>query len=204
MDITNNVSNSNIELVGGAKTTTTESSDYDIDTSDTSNAVNSISDSNINDLLNGEDLNLKIKNFDINELNKLSSFNKLNNNQKTLIINRIFEKLPKNIKINKSKDQNDSYFWCKSCGYNEIIPDGMFLFSRGNEKLDNLNYHRINEYTKYNVLPTTKNYNCINPECKTHKNFNIKSAVFFRENLSYNTKYICEICNTNWNTYIEA
>jgi hypothetical protein len=205
MDITNNVSYGNTENIsGGAINDIISSDDIDLESSETSSSgITSLTDNNIYDILNGSDFSIKIKNFNIDDLNKLSSFNKLNNNQKTLIINRILENIPKNLKINKVDNHKDSYFYCKSCGYNEIIPDKMFIFSRGDEKKDNLNYFRIKEYTKDPILPYTKNYNCINIECETHKDFNKKLAVFFRENLSYNTKYICTICDTNWNTFVE-
>ena len=198
MDITNNVSSGNTENITGGANNDIISSDIDIESSETSSSgINSLTDNNINEIINGSEFSIRIKNFNIDDLNKL------NNNQKTLIINRILEKILKNLKINKVDNHKDSYFYCKSCGYNEIIPDKMFIFSRGDEKKDNLNYFRINEYTKDPILPYTKNYNCINKECETHKDFNKKLAVFFRENLSYNTKYICTICNTNWNTFVE-
>ena len=88
MDITNNVSYGNTENIsGGAINDIISSDDIDLESSETSSSgITSLTDNNIYDILNGSDFSIKIKNFNIDDLNKLSSFNKLNNNQKTLII----------------------------------------------------------------------------------------------------------------------
>lgn len=209
MDITNNISNTtelieqqggyNIEELDGVQV---ESSEYDVSMSE-SVGGSSINEDNISSILDGSDIDVKLsKNFDINELNKNSSFNKLTNEQKTLVINRILEKNPKP-RTNKQThiSMKESYFYCKSCGYYKKIPNKKFIFSRGNENKNeeyNLNFTRlINDPT----LPTSKNYNCINPNCTTHKNPNLKSAIFYRHIGSYNIRYICKVCNKFWDTY---
>lgn len=207
MDITNNISNTkeliqqdggkNINEAEDLDNTQIESSDYDI------SSIANITDDNISGILDGSDTDVTMsKNFNINELNKNSSFNKLSNEQKTLVINRILEKNPK--QKNSKQTHNltkESYFYCKSCGYYEKIPNKKFLFSRGNENKNeehNLNFiSLINDPT----LPTTKNYNCINPNCSTHTNPKIKKAVFYRHLDSYNIRYICKVCNKFWNTF---
>jgi hypothetical protein len=59
----------------------------------------------------------------------LTVFNKLSNEQKTLVINRILEKTPHKQKQQKSNEhtRKKSYFYCKSCGYNEKIPNKKFI-----------------------------------------------------------------------------
>ena len=209
MDITNNVSSINEKKQEGGSEENSdeeiESSDYDVNMSEFSN--NNFTDIDINKILDGNENTLDLKNFNINDLNKNPSFNKLSNNQKTLIINRIIDKLPKSSKIIKATENSgitkESYFYCKTCGYFEKIPDKMFIFSRGIEKKDDMfNYNFLN-YLNDNTLPNSKNYNCINDKCETHKNPNIKLAVFFRNHNSYNTKYMCTVCNFFWNTFIE-
>ena len=161
-----------------------------------------ISDGNINNILDGSDTDIS-KNFNINDLNKNSVFNKLSNEQKTLVINRILEKTPHKQKQQKSNEhtRKKSYFYCKSCGYNEKIPNKKFIFSRGNEnKNEIVNYNFMN-YVNDNTLPRTKNYNCINQNCSTHINPEIKMAVFYRHKGSYNIRYICKICDKYWNIY---
>jgi hypothetical protein len=180
-----------------------ESSDYDISITESIGGA-SISDSNVNDILNGSDIDINIKNFNINDLNKNTAFNKLSNNQKTLVINRILEKVPKNKnKQTENISSRDSYFYCKSCGYNEIIPSKQFIFSRGDEKNDDFYNYRFRNYIHDNTLPRSKKYNCINEKCATHQNPSLKLAVFYRLKSSYNVRYICTVCNNFWNTFVE-
>lgn len=211
MDITNNISNvsEQIKLEGGNNIENLEgmqieSSDYDVSISD-SVGGSTISEDNINNILDGSDTEVSLsKKFDINDLNKNATFNKLSNEQKTLVINRILEKNPKqkSTKPNtQSQNLKESYFYCKSCGYNEKIPNKKFIFSRGDENKNELyNYNFIN-FVNDCTLPRTKKYNCINSNCPTHANPESKMAVFFRHKNSYNIRYICKICNKFWDTY---
>ena len=194
MDITNNISSIDTDknLVGGNNHNNLndiqiESSDYNVTMSESIGGGN-ISDSNVSDILNGSDTDLDVKNFNINDLNKNTTFNKLSNNQKTLVINRILEKIPKNkTKQADNITNRDSYFYCKSCGYNEIIPPRQFIFSRGDEKNDDFYNYRFRNYIHDNTLPKSKKYNCINDNCPTHDNPSLKLAVFYRQKNSYNT-----------------
>jgi hypothetical protein len=180
-----------------------ESSDYDV-SFDESTGGSSISESNINEILGGNDVNIDMKNFNINELNKNTTFNKLSSNQKTLVINRILEKIPKQKNTKQTSNiQKESYFYCKSCGYNKKIPNKQFIFSRGDEKKDDFYNYRFIDYINDNTLPKTKNYNCINEKCTTHKNPSIKLAVFYRQKDSYNVRYVCSVCKSYWNTFVE-
>ncbi len=209
MDITNNISviDGEKSLHGGQNDINLnnihiESSDYDVSISESIGGA--ISDSNVNDILNGSDTDLDIKNFNLNDLSKNPTFNKLSSNQKTLVINRILEKIPKNKP--KQTDNNigkDSYFYCKSCGYNEKIPPKQFIFSRGDEKNDDFYNYRFINYVNDNTLPRSKKYNCINEKCATHQNPSLKLAVFYRQKGSYNIRYICTVCNNYWNTFVE-
>lgn len=222
MDITNNISsiNEQIEMEGGNSVNNTinmdklngiqiESSDYDVSISESGVSISggneNLSDDNINSILDGSDTEISMgKNFDISELNKNTTFNKLSNEQKTLVINRILEKNPKH-KSSKSTTltTKESYFYCKSCGYHVKIPDRKFIFSRGNENKNKITNNFIN-YTHDNTLPKTKKYNCINSNCPTHKNPSIKLAVFYRHLGTYNIRYICKVCNKFWDNYIET
>lgn len=210
MDITNNISATETEIAqnGGYiyENNLGESSDYDVSATEMSGGGEEfISDTNVNDILIGNDIGFDIKNFNINELNKNPAFNKLTNNQKTLVINRILEKMPKgkNQKKTDVSSGKESYFYCKSCGYNEKIPAKHFIFSRGNERNDDFYNYRFIDYVHDKTLPRSKNYNCINEKCSTHKNPSLKMAVFYRQKNSYNVRYICTICNSYWNTFVE-
>jgi hypothetical protein len=207
MDITNNISSVELDknLIGGNNNLNQmDSSDYDVSQSDMVGGGPHLSDTNVNDILNGSDVDFDMKKFDINNLNKNTTFNKLSNNQKTLVINRILEKVPKN--KNKQLDNvinKDSYYYCKSCGHTEIIPPKQFIFSRGDEKNDDFYNYRFRNYIHDNTLPRTKKYNCINDNCATHENPSLKLAVFYRQKKSYNIRYICTVCNNFWNTFVE-
>lgn len=211
MDITNNVSISNLNLQTGGENNDDISSNFDISsdkniTQSKKKKVTPITlmDEDIIAILNGEDIAIELDNFDFNEINKISYFNKLTNNQKTLVINRLYEKVPKNQKNIKSNDTSiikESYFYCKNCGYNEKIPEKMFIFSRSYEKKNNNIYdNKIINYKHDNTIPYSKKYTCINQDCPTHKNPIIKSAVFYRLNNTYIIRYICTICDYYWNT----
>jgi hypothetical protein len=209
MDITNNISSidGDKNLIGGdydnLNDIQIESSDYDVSMSESIGGGN-ISDTNVSEILNGTDTDFNIKNFNVNDLNKNATFNKLSSNQKTLVINRILEKIPKNkTKQSDNIAGKDSYYYCKSCGYNEIIPPGQFIFSRGDEKNDDFYNYRFRNYIHDNTLPRSKKYNCINDKCPTHENPSLKLAVFYRQKKSYNVRYICTICNNFWNTFVE-
>ena len=212
MDITNNVSIPNLNpidntlnLVGGAKNEDI-SSDYDVSSDITSKKkkVAIITDDDIVNVLSGKDLPFELDNFNMNDLSKNPYFNKLNSNQKTLVINRLYEKIPKNQKIPKNNDAftgKDSYFYCKNCGYNEKIPEKMFIFSRSGENSNNDSYNtKFVNYKYDNTLPFTKKYNCINKDCKTHKEPSLKKAVFYRVGGTYAVRYICSVCDYYWNT----
>jgi len=232
MDITNNVSvpnptmtlNSNQNgligglnggLIGGLEPglTGTEdaSSDYDVSSevpTSRKKKTTTLTEPDIISILDGQDLPFELDNFNINDINKIPYFNKLNSNQKTLVINRLYEKVPKNQKIKLSTETTgiikDSYFYCKNCGYNEKIPDKMFIFSRSNETNNNDNTStKFINYKYDNTLPFSKKYNCVNKDCSTHKNPGTKYAVFYRLNNTYTIRYICTVCDSFWSTFVE-
>lgn len=230
MDITNNISSTleEIQSAGGilleTDSTTLESSDYDVSISESIDGNKSIgggkdreesgvSIDDVSNILDGSDTNISVsKKFNINDLNKNSKFIKLSNEQKTLVINRILENNPKQkqtkttttISTLTSTSNKKSHFYCKSCGYNEKIPNQKFIFSRGNEnknEIINSNFlNLVNDCT----LPRTKNYNCVNQSCSTHSNPQLKMAVFYRHANSYNIRYICQVCSKFWDIYNET
>lgn len=164
-----------------------------------------ISDETIISVLNGSNTELNLKNFNVSDLNKNPTFNKLSTQQKTLIINRILDKISKgkSFKQSTSSIKKESYFYCKSCGYYEKIPPRQFIFSRGDEKKDDMYNQSFINYKHDNTLPYSRNYNCINDKCITHKKPELKMAVFYRQKESYNVRYICTLCDSYWNTFVE-
>jgi hypothetical protein len=199
MDITNNTS-SFTTYTGGNIDSDISLSESDI----ISKKKSDITETELTTILDKINIDIGKNKFNISELNKNPTFNKLNNNQKTILINKILDNEPKSNKKIDTSLIKECYLFCKNCGYSEKIPPKMFIFSRGDHNSeDNTNYNFLN-YVNDNTLPFTKNYNCINDKCLTHTQIDIKKAVFYRFNNTYNIKYICTICNNHWNTFNES
>lgn len=202
MDITDNViaknhMNINDILISSGGYKDESSSDYDISSSDKNLKF---TDKTIIDILNDDNINIDFTGFKIDDLNKYPSFNKLNETQKTLIINKINDRK----KTSFDTDfviSSKAYFECKNCKYNEIIPNGTFIFgnSNNNNSQDNFTDNFLN-YKFDNTFPFVIKYNCINKSCETHKNPHLKKALIYRLNKSYVIRYVCTICNHYWNS----
>lgn len=207
MDITNNIETNNKQSGGNDNNlnnlNNTSSSDYDITET---NSESNQNDKTAIEILEQIDIEI-LKSNNIDELIKNPVFNKLSNNDKSIVINKMKEYSKSELgQISKSGDSvvsKECYFYCKTCGYYEIIPDRTFIFSRGDEKNDDIyNFNFVN-YKNDPTLPNTKKYNCINDNCGTHKEPKLKNAVFYRQKGSYTTRYICTVCDTFWNTFIK-
>jgi hypothetical protein len=221
MDITNNLNNP--ILSGGATDNfNLDHSDSDINSSNSSNSSNfdvsfsdslnnvlfggskNISEDDINNVLLGNNIIHSINNFTIDDLNKFKLFNNLDSDLKVKVFNKLLEFTNKKtshiVHDNDNVAVKNSYFYCKACGYFEIIPPKTLLFSRYIHKKNTIN-NNFNILKFDHTLPSTKKYVCINPSCITHSQPSSKSAVFFRIPNSYNTKYICTVCDFNWLTY---
>lgn len=208
MDITNNVTNVEKPRQGDSldqdnPEISASSSDFDVSESASVSASGSAKATESKLLKEFGDAST----LNIDELIKNPAFNKLTNEEKSIVINKMNEQSKNGLgKISKSLDSvvsKECYFYCKTCGYYEIIPDRMFIFSRGDEKKDDIyNFNFINNKNDP-TLPNTKKYTCINDKCGTHKEPKIKNAVFYRQKGSYTTRYICTVCDSFWNTFIE-
>lgn len=108
-----------------------------------------------------------------------------------------------------TKEKNDinsdntivAYHACTTCNYHEPIKNNTLILSKNKDQDTNLyiDFGLFKDYKYSNILPRTKNYLCNNNKCETHKNINIKEAVFFRTNSeSMNTFLMCVICDTVW------
>ena len=143
-------------------------------------------------ILNGEKYDLSLlDNITIEQIHENEKFKSLDKNKKTLIINNFITQTK-----NKSDDlKNKFYFYCNNCGYNTEIKNKTCIYQ---DKID-IKPNNIINYKYDPTLPSTKKYVCINKNCETHSNFQIKKATFFKLNSnSYETTYLCNICNTTW------
>jgi len=144
----------------------------------------------------------KFSEEDINELNNVPSFKKVNNKQKDYIYNYINEKINKKTAAEKTAPIKNMYFVCKNCGNSENVKEGTMILSKNiSGNTNNLPNENINvkEYLQMNILPRTRQYNCPNEKCESHKLSDKKSAIFFRQQNTYKVRYICETCETSWN-----
>lgn len=186
-----------------------------IEETDEDSEIATLQEEDIEHILENNMHNVKLtsKNFNIKDIYKNPYFKKLDDNKKTLVINRIDDKISKiktksksTSKANTQQKPNEqvfkknSHFYCKTCGRSSIIPKKTLIFSRGYKG----NFSKKNEVNlqSVSVYPSTKNYKCINKDCKTHKEPSIKNAVFMRIPGEYIIKYTCNICDFTWDTFI--
>jgi len=96
-------------------------------------------------------------------------------------------------------EHNLAYFKCNNCGYHEKIKPKTLIFSRiNNDKIQDIVVEDYSYMIYDHTLPRTKEYQCSNSKCETHKKPALKEAVFFRASKSYQLIYICTVCQTTW------
>lgn len=129
---------------------------------------------------------------------------KANFKKSELMKNKKYQKLSQ---INKNKLNilfsslvSDAELKCDNCGYIDTIKKTIKLFEYNVTDKENL--IKTKEDNKVlcmdPTLPRTKNYVCGNKDCDTHKNAELKEAIFMRIPKSYNLKYICCNCYYSW------
>lgn len=138
--------------------------------------------------------NLGIKN---NQDNISETPNTVSSSSQESINNKI-KNVPK-----LSTISNKAYFKCSNCGYVQEMEPGTLILSRAPEKATA--EFIITDKNKYKdmihdmTLPHTRNYMCPNQDCKSHKNHNLREAVWFKPNkYSFNIVYVCKACQTVW------
>jgi hypothetical protein len=186
MNITANVSNTETSDITKTEISTTTPN---------SKKYYNITKEDLDNILENNDIEYEVIEENYNDVLEDEYFLSLTDNQRTKIINRLLEKLNKKIKNSKKLVSSKIYyFYCDNCGFNKEIPPKTLIYSNTTTEIDN---NFINN--KYDdTLPKTKNYNCVNDKCKTHKDPSIKEATFYRINNTYNIRYICHICDTYW------
>lgn len=90
---------------------------------------------------------------------------------------------------------------CKNCGYKKQIGETIKLYEFNvNDKITTTRTIEDNKLLVLDpTLPRTRDYNCKNINCITHKNSKDKEAVFLRIPKTYNLTYICAKCYYSWN-----
>lgn len=102
--------------------------------------------------------------------------------------------------VKTEKKSEGYYFKCTNCGYIIPIQDDTLILRRTNEE-----HTEDTVATKYSdmihdvTLPHTRNYICPNKSCKSHTEYNLRDAVWFKpDRNSYMIKYVCTTCKTVW------
>lgn len=96
-----------------------------------------------------------------------------------------------------------AYFKCSNCGYTQEIEQGTLILSKAPENKKNSDYISDQSTYKYMInddtLPHTRNYICPNKECKSHNDYSLRDAVWFKPyRNSYTIVTICKACQTTW------
>lgn len=140
-------------------------------------------------LEDNEDLSKYKAEFSKEEMGKNKKYQKLKEEDK-IKMNQLFEEIV----------SSGAEFKCNNCNFSKQINETTLLYQINLEdnlvKIKSLEENEL--ISKDPLLPHTHDYTCKNPSCITHKNSNIKDAVFIREKLSYKLNYICTVCNYNW------
>ncbi len=91
-------------------------------------------------------------------------------------------------------------FSCGNCGFVREIKKSIRLYQldkfSNNEVLQTLEDNKI--LFSDPALPRTRDYNCKNVNCITHKDKSKKEAVYYRDPKSYQLNYICGVCYFSW------
>jgi len=152
---------------------------------------------------------IKINNID--NLFKLLSDNTDLSNYKPLftkddiIKNKKYKKISdvdKN-KINQLYDNiisSGAEFKCPYCNYSKDITKTTLLYQITLDDnpiiIKSLEENKL--ITMDPLLPHTHDYTCKNINCDTHKNINLKNAVFYKDKNNYKVNYICCNCYYGW------
>lgn len=138
----------------------------------------------------GKDMSNYISKFTQEELEQDKSYKKLSDEMKD------------NMKqlFNTISSTGGIEFKCNNCNYRKKIKETIRLYQMNVDS--SYSIHRSQDDNKLLALnpiyPRTRDYTCKNINCITHKDENIKEAVFYREKDSYQTNYICNVCFSGW------
>lgn len=126
-------------------------------------------------------------------------YKQLSKDKKELVYNTVQDKLPDEQKLimkQSTISNNIAFFICKNCGNFEKIKPGSEIFSKESSAASTASFS--SDYSYHNFLVRTRRYNCHNAKCDTHDNPGKKEAVIHRLKNSYQLRYVCTVCNTDW------
>jgi hypothetical protein len=139
----------------------------------------------------------KLSKIDFIHLQKQSYYKKKSDGDKKKIkteINRLLNG------SEKSMDAMIAYNYCDKCSYEEEIKDKQLIISRANASDIGKNIYFIKKLKNQffsDILPFTREYNCPNSKCKSHRGID-HEAKFFREQGGTSLWYQCMACQELW------
>lgn len=158
----------------------------------------------IDAMINNDDINFKDIEPYIDTLLKSTYYQKLPQIQKSYVYNKIQDMLnleKKEIEpMTKNKSEpGKAIYLCKKCGYNQDILPGSEILNRASQNMaQNYTVSDYKDMLNSKILPYTRKYYCPNNECKSHTDPKVREAIFFRLNNTYQVKYICTACKTDF------
>jgi DNA-directed RNA polymerase subunit M/transcription elongation factor TFIIS len=141
-------------------------------------------------LKDGKNLNNYKVEFSLEDLESNKIYSKLENDEK--------DKLK--ILFNTTPSIGGIIFKCNNCNYKKRINETIKLYQLNVDSVYSV-YRSAddNKLLSLNpIYPRTRDYNCKNINCITHKDETNKESVFFREKDSYLTNYVCCVCYSSW------
>ena len=141
-------------------------------------------------------------NVDLKTVIKSEEYNKLDNDVKEIVFNRIQDKLPHDQKqlletMKETVNPKKMFFFCYNCSTGSEIVPGTTIFTRTADSVTQFySSEKYKNMLHSDILPITRQYICVNKTCPSHKDMNKREAVMFRPNNTYIIKYICKACET--------
>jgi len=137
-----------------------------------------------------------------NEIDDINdNIDEIMHNEKYINLDKATKKIidEKLSKLNKNTEISiDAYFICKNCMFFKIIEPKTLITSRANDSLTN-NYVNVDKFKNMahsKITPATRGYICKNASCPSHKDKNLREAVFYRNGMQ--VWYTCKACQTYW------
>ena len=141
-------------------------------------------------LKDGKNFNNYKADFSLEDLEANKIYSKLENDEK--------DKLQ--ILFNTTPSIGGIIFKCNNCNYKKRINETIKLYQLNVDSVYSV-YRSMDDNKLLflnHIYPRTRDYNCKNINCISHKDESKKESVFFREKDSYLTNYVCGVCYSSW------
>jgi hypothetical protein len=103
--------------------------------------------------------------------------------------------------VDNSNINTGVYFLCSNCGYYEDIKPGTKIYSKTSAEIAQVRGQGTENYDDLihsDIMPRTRRYVCVNPDCESHNDPTKREAVFFTMNNTYKKRYVCVTCKASF------